>query len=114
VRFMLESGARASEVVGLATTDVDLARGQVVIRRGKGGMGRVVPIGPQTAIAIGRYMRARRHHRLADSGPPWVGGGERVDPGEFGLDAPDRSPANVRARSRMSARRAGATSMFMT
>jgi site-specific recombinase XerD len=74
VRFMLETGARAAEVVGLQTTDVDLGRGLVTIRRGKGGKGRVVPIGPQTGLAIDRYLRARRSHRLSDTGPLWLGG----------------------------------------
>jgi site-specific recombinase XerD len=75
VRFMLETGARAGEVVGLQTTDVDLGRGLVTIRRGKGGKGRVVPIGPQTGLAIDRYLRAsaRRSHRLANAGPLWLG-----------------------------------------
>jgi len=37
VRLMLETGARASEVVGLQSADVDLDRELVTIRRGKGG-----------------------------------------------------------------------------
>ena len=75
VRLMLETGARAGEVLSMATADVDLQRGLVTVRRGKGGKGRVVPFGPQTAAAIDRYMRARRAHRLADTGPLWLGGG---------------------------------------
>jgi len=85
VRLMMETGARAAEVVGLQTSDVDLARSQVIIRRGKGGKGRVVYIGPQTGIAIDRYLRARRSHRLADTGPLWVGGGGKTF-GYHGLD----------------------------
>jgi site-specific recombinase XerD len=34
------------------------------VRRGKGGKGRVVPFGPQTAKAIDRYIRARRTDKL--------------------------------------------------
>ncbi len=78
VRLMLETGMRASEVIGLQVADVDLHRGLVTIRRGKGGKGRVAPFGPQTAAAIDRYMRARRTHRLADSGDLWVGGGGKA------------------------------------
>jgi integrase len=85
VRLMAETGARAGEVVGLTTADVDLARGLVTIRRGKGGKGRVVPIGPQTALAIDRYLRARRAHRLAEGGPLWLGGGGKTF-GYHGLD----------------------------
>jgi integrase/recombinase XerD len=73
VRLMVETGARAGEVVALTVGDVDLARGLVTIRRGKGGKGRVVPIGPQTGKAIDRYLRSRRAHRLADSPALWLG-----------------------------------------
>src|SRR6516165_6019349 len=75
VRLMAETGMRASEVIGLQVSDVDLHRGLVTVRRGKGGKGRVAPFGSQTAAAIDRYMRGRRTHRLADSGDLWVGGG---------------------------------------
>jgi site-specific recombinase XerD len=78
VRLMAETGARAGEVVGLQTADVDLARGLVTIRRGKGGKGRVVPIQAQTGVAIDRYLRARREHRLADTHALWVGGGGKT------------------------------------
>lgn len=73
VRLMTETGARAGEVVALELADVDLPRGLVTIRRGKGGKGRTVPIGPQTAKAIDRYQRARRAHRLAGSAALWLG-----------------------------------------
>jgi integrase len=75
VRLMTETGLRAGEVVGMQLADVDLARGVATVRRGKGGKGRVVPFGPQTAAAIDRYIRTRRTHRLADTGPLWLGGG---------------------------------------
>ena len=73
VRFMLESAARAGEVVAMTVDDVDLSRGVAVIRRGKGGKGRPVPFGPQTGRAIDRYLRQRRSHRLADTPPLWLG-----------------------------------------
>ncbi|TVS83432.1 tyrosine-type recombinase/integrase [Mycobacterium helveticum] len=73
VRLMAETGMRAGEVCGLTVADVDLNRGLVTVRRGKGGKGRVAPIGPQTARAIDRYARARRTHRLAGGGALWLG-----------------------------------------
>jgi site-specific recombinase XerD len=73
VRFMVETGARAGEVVAMGVGDIDLARGLAVLRRGKGGKGRTVPIGPQAAKAIDRYLRARRSHRLADTPALWLG-----------------------------------------
>ncbi len=65
---MLETGARAGEVVGLQVTDLDLPGGRAVIRRGKGGRGRIVLFGPHTARDLDRYPRLRAHHRLAAGG----------------------------------------------
>lgn len=84
VRLMAETGMRAAEVVGLSTADIDLGRGLVVIHRGKGGKGRVVGMGPQTALAIDRYLRVRRTHRLAETSALWLGSGGKTF-GYFGL-----------------------------
>jgi site-specific recombinase XerD len=73
VRLMMETGIRAGEVVAMAVDDVDLTRELAVIRRGKGGKGRVIPFSPQTATAIDRYLRARRSHRLASTPTLWLG-----------------------------------------
>ena len=53
--------------------DIDLRHERAVIRRGKGGKGRVVPFGPQTARALDRYLRLRRAHRLAGTPALWLG-----------------------------------------
>lgn len=83
IRFMLETGARAGEVVALGVGDVDLPAGTAIVRRGKGGRGRSVPFGPQTTRALDRYLRTRRTHRLAASDDLWLGDrGKR-----FGYDA---------------------------
>lgn len=73
IRIMLETGGRAGEVAVMRLADVDLKAGTAVIRRGKGGKGRVVPFGPQTIRAIDRYIRLRRGHPLADSPDLWLG-----------------------------------------
>jgi site-specific recombinase XerD len=73
VRLMAETGMRAGEVTGLLVGDVDLIRGLVTVRRGKGGKGRLAPFGDQTGRAIDRYLRARRTHRLADTPALWLG-----------------------------------------
>lgn len=73
IRFMLETGARAGEVVALTMDDVDLAGGLAIIRRGKVGKGRSVPFGPDAALALDRYLRLRRSHRLAAAPPLWLG-----------------------------------------
>jgi site-specific recombinase XerD len=75
VRLMAETGMRAGEVIGLQVADVNLNDGLVTVRRGQGNKGRVAPFGSQTALALDKYLRARRSHRLADAGTLWVGGG---------------------------------------
>jgi integrase/recombinase XerD len=73
IRLMLESGMRAGEVVALQVTDVDLAGGVATVTRGKGGKGRVVPFGSEVALALDRYLRLRRSHRLAAKTDLWLG-----------------------------------------
>jgi len=86
VRLMAETGARAGEVVAMARTDLDLTAGTVTVQRGKGGKGRTLPVGPQTARSIDRYLRLRRAHRLADTPALWLGGGGQsfTYPGLYG------------------------------
>jgi site-specific recombinase XerD len=74
IRLMLETGLRAGEVVALGVGDVDLASGTLTVRRGKGGKGRVVPIGPEASLSVDRYVRLRRSHRLAATSTDlWLG-----------------------------------------
>ncbi|MGI9084727.1 MAG: tyrosine-type recombinase/integrase [Aeromicrobium sp.] len=74
VRFMFETGARAGEVVALTLDDLDLKAGTAIIRRGKGGKGRIVPFGSETGLAIDRYIRrARSRHSRASSPALWLG-----------------------------------------
>lgn len=73
IRLMVETGMRAGEAAALLVEDVDLSKGSVIVRRGKGGRGRVVPIGPQTSLALDRYLRVRRGHRLASGADLWLG-----------------------------------------
>ena len=73
VRLMAETGMRSGELIGMRLDDVNLGRGLAVVRRGKGGKGRIVPFGPQTGSAIDRYLRVRHTHRLADGDQLWLG-----------------------------------------
>ncbi len=73
VRFMLETGARAGEVVALQMSDIDLRAGTAIVRRGKGGKSRSVPFGPEVSLALDRYLRTRRSHRLGDTDALWLG-----------------------------------------
>lgn len=73
VRLLIESPCRSGDIVGMNVDDVQLARGLAVIRRGKGGKGRIISISPTTGRAIDRYMRIRMRHRLADTPALWLG-----------------------------------------
>ena len=75
VRLMFTSGARAGEVVALQVQDLNLRTDPptAIIRRGKGGRGRVVPLAVEVAAAIDRYLRSRRSHRLKDDPALWLG-----------------------------------------
>jgi site-specific recombinase XerD len=77
-RLMNETGLRAGETVALEVADIDLVKGEVTVRRGKGGKGRRTPIGPQTVRALDRYIRARRSHRLAGRSALWLGAGGKA------------------------------------
>ena len=73
IRLMLETGIRIGETIALRVDDVDLDAGRVTIRRGKGGHGRIIPIGATTGAALGEYLMLRQHHRCADSPELWLG-----------------------------------------
>lgn len=85
VRLMAETGMRAGELIALELDDIDLSRGLVMIRRGKGGKGRIAPFGPQTARALDRYIRVRRNHRGSDSKALWLGARTYQQLGPHGL-----------------------------
>ena len=51
IRLMAETGIRAGECANLKADDVDTLRGTAIVHRGKGGKGRIVPFGPETARA---------------------------------------------------------------
>jgi integrase len=73
VRFMAETGIRAGECANLALADVDVVRGIATVQRGKGGRARIVPFGPQTGLALDRYIRMRRTHRRCTDAELWLG-----------------------------------------
>lgn len=67
--------------------DLNLASGLVHVRRGKGGIGRVVPIGPAATQALRRYLALRDRHRLAHTRDLWLGERGR----RFGYDGLSRA-----------------------
>jgi site-specific recombinase XerD len=58
--FLLDTGLRAFELCAMDIEDLDLAIGQVIIRKGKGGKPRMVWFGKKTRKAIRAYLRERR------------------------------------------------------
>lgn len=79
ILFMAETATRAAEVIAVDVADLNLEAGVAIIRRGKGGKGRIVPFSPQCAEALDDYLRIRRKHKLARSGSTnlWLGEANR-------------------------------------
>ena len=63
--FLLDTGARASELRNVNLEDVDLGAGAVIIRQGKGRKPRTVFIGRKTRRALRAYLRTRRDNAPA-------------------------------------------------
>lgn len=68
IRLLIDTGVRASELVGMNIEDVDLKL-RVATVLGKGRRPRPIALGAKTAIALDRYLRMRK----LDSGPLLVG-----------------------------------------
>ncbi len=73
IRLLTESMVRSAELLAMTVADVDIRAGTAVVRRGKGGKGRLTGYGPQTARALDRYARARRRHPLSGATAFWLG-----------------------------------------
>ena len=79
IRIMFETAIRSGELVDLQLDDLDLIGRLATIRRGKGGRGRVIPIGQATAQALLVYLAHREQHPLAASPDLWLGNrGQKV------------------------------------
>ena len=60
LELLYGTGLRLGEAVRADVTDVDLARGVLIVRGGKGRVDRVVPLGGRAAAALDRYLTASR------------------------------------------------------
>jgi site-specific recombinase XerD len=56
VAILLDAGVRASEIRHLRVQDVDLRERWIVVRRGKGGKGRVVPIRGRVVLLLEQFF----------------------------------------------------------
>lgn len=59
---LYSTGMRRMELVNLKVQDIDIERGTVLIRQGKGRKDRLVPIGERALYWIGRYIAHVRLH----------------------------------------------------
>lgn len=73
IRLMFETAIRSGELVDLQLDDLDLIARVITIHRGKGGRGRVIPIGQATTEALLVYLDQRERHPLAHTADLWLG-----------------------------------------
>ena len=57
---LIDTGIRASELCDLSMGDYDSQRQELAVRSGKGGKGRILPLGVHACDAIDEYLEARR------------------------------------------------------
>jgi site-specific recombinase XerD len=60
VELVYSAGLRSAEAVGLDLGDVDFEQELVHVRRAKGGKERVIPLGEEAAMWLGRYLHDAR------------------------------------------------------
>jgi site-specific recombinase XerD len=87
IRLMFETAIRSGELVDLQLDDLDLIGRLITIRRGKGGRGRVIPIGQATTEALLLYVDVRERHPLAHTSGLWLGSRGK----QFGREGLSRS-----------------------
>lgn len=63
--LLYSTGLRASELLALRPVDIDQDKGLIVVRRGKGGKFRVVPLGRPVEKAVVRYLDHPCRQRFA-------------------------------------------------
>jgi integrase/recombinase XerD len=57
---LLDTGARASEILAMDLTDANIARGAILVRHGKGGKPREVYLGKNSRTSLRRYLKQRK------------------------------------------------------
>ncbi|CCH75153.1 Integrase family protein (fragment) [Nostocoides australiense Ben110] len=87
IRLMFETAIRSGEVVDLQLDCLDLIGRLITIRRGKGGRGRVIPIGQATTEALLVYLDERERPPLAHAPDLWLGNRGK----QFGREGLSRS-----------------------
>jgi integrase len=72
ISMFKDTGARLSELAGLATDDVS-PRDREAVVTGKGDKQRTIKFTHDTARALDRYQRERARHKMARLGALWLG-----------------------------------------
>jgi integrase/recombinase XerD len=63
---LYSSGIRRNELVNLAVNDINLDKGLLFVRKGKGGKDRVVPLGSRACTWLEKYIHEVRPYQLRD------------------------------------------------
>jgi integrase/recombinase XerC len=71
IRLLIDTGGRLGEISALNVDDVDFDAGVCHVV-GKGRRGRALPFGQATALALGRYLRARARDRASHIPQLWL------------------------------------------
>lgn len=71
--LLLDTGVRLGELTHLAVDDVELRGRLAYVTGSKSKDIRAVRFGAKTAVALDRYLRLRRGHRLAEDRRLWLG-----------------------------------------
>ena len=66
ILLLLDSGIRVSELVSIELDDVNLAEGDIKIRRAKGNKERIVPIGSLVQKTLWKYINCYRSRPVTD------------------------------------------------
>jgi integrase/recombinase XerD len=69
IEVLYSSGLRRAELAALRLTDVDVERGLLFIRRGKGNKDRIIPIGDRALFWIDRYVTEVRPRHVPGKDP---------------------------------------------
>jgi site-specific recombinase XerD len=59
IELVYSTGLRIGELMGLDLEDVDVGTREIVVRQGKGGRERIVPVGREALIVLERYLADR-------------------------------------------------------
>ena len=89
LELLYGTGIRVTECARLETRDVDLAKGTLFVRQGKGKKDRIVPVLGRAAAALDLYLREARHEFVRHPTEPAVFlsklSGRALSPGAFEL-----------------------------